>query len=97
MTTASTFDPRWPELPAPRIDRPLKLAIAASIGVHVLALAWQHDLLPRLSDTPPTLNVVLRAPAPLVQPAPALQPVARVEPVEAPAPQIGRASCRERV
>ena len=80
----------WPEVPTPRISRPLRLAIAASIGVHVLALAWQHDLLPRLDAPPPTLNVVLRAPVPVAQPAPAPEPVARVEPVEAPAPRITR-------
>ena len=79
MNAVPTFAMPWPEVPAPRISRPLKLAIAASIGVHVLALAWQHDLLPKADDTPPTLNVVLRAPAPVVQPAPAPEPVARVE------------------
>lgn len=90
MNAAPTFAMPWPEVPAPRISRPLKLAIAASIGVHVLALAWQHDLLPKADDTPPTLNVVLRAPAPVVQPAPAPEPVARVESVEPPAPRITR-------
>ena len=90
MNAAPTFAMPWPEVPAPRISRPLKLAIAASIGVHVLALAWQHDLLPKPDATPPTLNVVLRAPAPVVQPAPAPEPVARVEAVEPPAPRITR-------
>jgi len=90
MNTGPTLAPPWPELPAPRLGPQFKLAIAASVGVHLLALAWQHDLLPRLNDTPPTLNVVLRAPAPVALPTPVPQPVARVEPVEAPAPRIAR-------
>lgn len=90
MNAVPTFATPWPEMPPPRISRPLKLAIAASIGVHVLALAWQHDLLPKADDTPPTLNVVLHAPVPVIKPAPAPEPVARVEAIEPPTPRITR-------
>lgn len=57
--------PGWPAPALPSPNRGLRLAIAASVGLHVVALAWQHGALPALLDAPrPTLNVVLRRLAP---------------------------------
>ncbi len=89
-------------LPIPRpapLPRPLKIAIGASIAVHLLALAWQHGpQLPR-ADDPPPLHIVLRpaaarpasvptpAPAPVAIPAatPLTRPPVRVEAPHPPA------------
>lgn len=85
----------------PRLPRPLVLAVGASVGLHLLALAWQQA--PRLAaDTPPPpLHVVLRTAAPIPEPAAppppapiavatprplAPPPLARAKPVDAPRP-----------
>ncbi len=78
-------------LPIPRpaaLPRPLKIAIGASIAVHLLALAWQHGpQLPRAGDPPP-LHVVLRPAAarPESVPTPAPAPVATPAAIPAAAP-----------
>ncbi|HMV17134.1 MAG TPA: hypothetical protein PKC56_04495, partial [Rhodocyclaceae bacterium] len=49
MTPALPHD--WPWQPAPALPRTLRLALTASIGVHVLALMGHYGLLPNPSDS----------------------------------------------
>lgn len=84
--------PAWPTPLLPSPNRGLRVAIAASIGLHMAVLAWHYGALPALVDAPrPTLNVVLRhlAPAP-IPPAPhaivAPVPTPTTEPQRVPPP-----------
>ena len=63
MTPALPHD--WPWQPAPALPRTLRLALTASIGVHVLALMGHYGLLPNPSDSPAPLQVELRLPPPV--------------------------------
>ena len=48
------------------LPRPLKLAIGASVGLHVLALLWQHGALPdNREEILKPLQVVLHTATPL--------------------------------
>ncbi len=81
---------------AETLPRPLKLAIGASIGLHVLALLWQHGTLPdNREEILKPLQVVLRTAAPLpaaspppvaveTQPAQPARSIAAVPPKPAP-------------
>lgn len=72
-------------LPDWSIPRPLRLAVAASIALHGLALVARFGVPALQQDAPPLpLNVILRSALP--DPAPAPVPAARPLPVEAPAP-----------
>ena len=56
---------------AEALPRPLKLAIGASVGLHLLALLWQHGATPASRDEIlKPLQVVLRTTAPLPVPSP---------------------------
>ena len=71
---------------AETLPRPLKLAIGASVGLHVLALLWQHGALPdNREEILKPLQVVLHTATPL--PAASPPPVAvEASPVQPPAP-----------
>jgi protein TonB len=75
---------------AEALPRPLKLAIGASIGLHVLALLWQHGTMPAShEEILKPLQVVLRTATPL--PAASPPPVA-VETRPTAPPQPARSS-----
>jgi periplasmic protein TonB len=71
---------------AEALPRPLKLAIGASVGLHVLALLWQHGAIPASHEAIlQPLQVVLHTTAPLPVPNP--PPVAvEAQPVQPPKP-----------
>ncbi|HNI82470.1 MAG TPA: TonB family protein [Rhodocyclaceae bacterium] len=83
MTPALPHD--WPWQPAPALPRTLRLALAASIGAHALALLGHYGLLPNPTERPAPLQVELRLPPPSVAPAP--DPVRAVTP-PLPLPEI---------
>lgn len=74
-------------LPEVSVPRPLRVAVAASIALHGLALVARFGLPEMQPDMPPLpLNVVLRSALP--DPAPAPVPAARPLPVETPPARV---------
>jgi periplasmic protein TonB len=71
---------------AEALPRPLKLAIGASVCLHVLALLWQHGAIPAShEEILKPLQVVLRTTAPLPVPSPPPVTV-EAQPVQPPKP-----------
>lgn len=71
---------------AEALPRPLRLAIGASVGLHVLALLWQHGAIPASrEEILKPLQVVLHTAAPLPEASPP-PAIAEARPAQPPQP-----------